>query len=243
VYNWSTVDGNIVGTTVGQSITADMPGTYVVSQQLQASCSVYATDTIVIAYDATCSLLENNLTGLTVASRKENALLKWTVLRNAEIDHFNIEYSLDGLHFLSAGTVTANTELPSSANYSFTHDVHSFAGSIVYYRVVMYGTKGSKKDSKIVKLLVPGNNGVYVSITPNPVVKSMQVKISLNTKQSVQLKVYDITGHSVYELKTELNTGPNVITIDDADRWPTGMYTIRVTCGSKVLTEKLVVSK
>jgi hypothetical protein len=69
-YTWTTPDGNIVGSNVGPTITANMPGTYIVSQQLQSSCLVYATDTVKIDFVANCSLLENNLTGLTVAAWK-----------------------------------------------------------------------------------------------------------------------------------------------------------------------------
>jgi len=243
LYTWTTTDGNIVGSNVGQTITANMPGTYVVSQQLQASCSVYATDTIVIGFDATCSLLENNLTGLRVSSVKNNALLNWTVLRNAEISHFNVEYSLDGVHFTTAGSVTANIELPSSANYSFSHDVHAFAGKTVYYRVAMYSTKGSKKETKIVKLVVPGSDGAYVSIIPNPVIKSMQVNVLLDAKQAVRVRIYDIAGHSVYESKADMNSGSNSITIDGADRWAPGMYTAKISFGAKTITEKLIVRK
>ena len=126
VYTWTTPDGNIVGSNVGPSVTANMPGTYIVSQQLQSSCLVYATDTVLINFAPDCSLLENNLTGLTVAAEKDDALLKWTVLRNSEINYFNIEYSIDGIHFTNAGTVDANDEMSGSARYSFNHNINLF---------------------------------------------------------------------------------------------------------------------
>jgi hypothetical protein len=240
-YTWTTADGNIVGSNVGPTITANMPGTYIVSQQLQSSCLVYATDTVLITYQANCSLLENNLTGLTVASSNDDAKLKWAVLRNAEISYFNIEYSLDGIHFMNAGTVAADADLTSSARYSFNHNINMFGGSTIYYRVVMFGTKGSRKDSRIVKLVVPGSDNSSISITPNPVIKSMQVNVNLQSKQVIQVMIYDIAGHSVYELKKELNTGSNTINIDGAERWPTGMYTVKVISANKVLTEKVIV--
>jgi hypothetical protein len=143
---------------------------------------------------------------------KDEAQLKWTVLRNTEINYFNIEYSLDGIHFMNAGTVPANNELTSSARYSFNHNINLLSGNTIYYRVVMFGTKGSRKDSKIVKLIIPSRDNVSITVTPNPVVKSMQVNVNLQSKQLVQLMVYDIAGHTVYELKKELNTGANALT-------------------------------
>ena len=57
VYQWSTNNGNIVGSTTGTSIYVDTPGVYIVKQYLQAGCSVYATDTITIGRFASCFLL------------------------------------------------------------------------------------------------------------------------------------------------------------------------------------------
>jgi hypothetical protein len=47
-----------VGNPVSDTVTADAPGTYVVTQQLMAGCSVYATDTVVVLYDEDCTTLE-----------------------------------------------------------------------------------------------------------------------------------------------------------------------------------------
>ena len=59
LYTWTTPNGHIVGGTVGPSITVDQPGSYIVQQELMDSCgSSYAKDTVVVAFDAACSLLE-----------------------------------------------------------------------------------------------------------------------------------------------------------------------------------------
>ena len=105
----------------------------------------------------------------------------------------------------------------------------------------MFGSKGSRKDSKIVKLVIPTRDNVSVTVTPNPVVKSMQVNVNLQAKQVVELMIYDIAGHILYDLKKELNAGLNTITIDGADKWPTGVYTVKVISANKVLTEKVII--
>ena len=58
VYTWSTIGGNFVGSTTGSSTTVNYPGTYIVTQKLQSGCSDYATDTVVIQFDCTCTILE-----------------------------------------------------------------------------------------------------------------------------------------------------------------------------------------
>lgn len=59
LYTWHTPDGNILGDTVGPSITVDQPGSYIVRQLLMDSCgSTYASDTVTLLLDVACSLLE-----------------------------------------------------------------------------------------------------------------------------------------------------------------------------------------
>ena len=57
VYTWATLDGHFSDTSNKTSVYADAPGTYIVYQKLQASCPVYATDTLTIRCDTNCGIL------------------------------------------------------------------------------------------------------------------------------------------------------------------------------------------
>lgn len=243
VYTWYTPNGHIVGPNTGINVVADMPGMYIVNQQLQSGCSTYASDTVVITYDAGCSLLENNLTGLTVSHDNGTGTLDWTVLRNAEISYFNIEYSTDGIHFLSAGQLSADTEFSSSRKYSFDHNLAGVQSPVVYYRVIMYGVKGSKKVSRVVKLSIPANEELKVTVLPNPVTDFMQVTLSLPVSGQVDVLIHDIAGRSMYQKSALLPEGLNTMTIPHPVRWPAGVYTVTVRSSGKLITEKLIVQK
>ncbi|NII26374.1 T9SS type A sorting domain-containing protein [Pseudoflavitalea sp. X16] len=91
LYTWSTADGHIIGDTVGHSINVDQPGTYIVSQQLMDSCGTsYAKDTVVVALDAGCTLLEqkdkDNRPPFSYTPLKKAVLL----LRNPVKDHIQL---------------------------------------------------------------------------------------------------------------------------------------------------------
>jgi hypothetical protein len=60
VYTWRTLDGRFTGDSVGPNVTVDRPGTYIVTQQLMDGCSAYASDTVVIRYDAACTTLNSS---------------------------------------------------------------------------------------------------------------------------------------------------------------------------------------
>lgn len=56
IYNWSTPNGHIQ-TNNGTAIVVDSPGTYIVQQILDNGCPLWSSDTVAIAYDPTCTLL------------------------------------------------------------------------------------------------------------------------------------------------------------------------------------------
>lgn len=243
IYTWTTADGHIVGSNSGPSIVADMPGTYVVTQQLQASCSAYATDTLQITYDPNCSLLENNLITLDVKNRNNQAELDWTVLRNEEISYFDVQYSLDGVNFTSAGKLNADENLTASAQYDFMHNLGSIPSETIYYRLQMFSIKGSTRFSKVVKLTLPLDLKATISVTPNPASKMIQVNISSPAKEAAQLMIYDFAGKIVQQIRTDIYKGYNTISIPNADRWPTGLYTVKMIIGGRTLTEKVLIRR
>lgn len=100
VYSWATPDGHIVGSNTGPQIVANMPGTYIVTQQLSNGCDTYATDTAVIVFDPFCEILDKNLTGLTGHRLNEQVWLEWKVLRNRDIALFETQKSADGKNFV-----------------------------------------------------------------------------------------------------------------------------------------------
>ncbi|HSQ45060.1 MAG TPA: hypothetical protein VLM16_08695, partial [Ginsengibacter sp.] len=120
-YTWSTTDGHILSTSsTGDSIVVDSAGTYVVTQQLQAGCSTYATDTVVIFYNSSCFVLENKILGFSGNMSKGEAHLNWAVSQSDQIDYFNIERSTDEVNFVSVNKVSANPDQLSIHQYSAT---------------------------------------------------------------------------------------------------------------------------
>ena len=75
-----------------------MPGTYIVTQRLMAGCNAYATDTITLLRDITCSILParfRSFSGILNTGDK-NAELQWTVTNNSTIRSFVVEASING---------------------------------------------------------------------------------------------------------------------------------------------------
>ena len=196
-YTWTTLDGNILGSTSGPSIYADAPGTYIVTQQLQDGCSTYATDTVVITFDSTCSLLETNLTNFKGQVSDNNVQLDWTATQNKDVLNFVVERSTDGVSFTSVAKIDARSPEIFNVTYKATDDVHQLPSSIVYYRLKVTDKNGRVKYSKAISLSLIETGQAGFAIVPNPVRDVMQINISSDRNNKVQLFIYDLNGKLV----------------------------------------------
>lgn len=242
VYTWSTLDGNIVGSTTGPSTTVNAPGTYIVTQQLQSGCSTYATDTVVINYDAICSVLATEMLDFQGAINYRNAELKWTIAANEEIKHFEVERSFDGWNFTSAANINTDNRT-GRAEYLVNDDLTKKPFEEAYYRLKVTYKNGHYSYSKLVMLKITGAGKTFINITPNPARATAQINIfSLQSNKAVVL-VYNTEGKVLKSISAQLKKGNNVINIDGINKLPSGILPVKIYAGNEIFTDKLVLVK
>jgi hypothetical protein len=241
-YTWSTLNGHIVGSTTGTSITVDNAGTYVVTQRLQSGCSAYATDTVVIAYDAGCSVLANNLIDFRGTLDNYQAKLKWTVTDNQQIKQFVLERSTDGIHFVAVTGVNASAQ-DGTVAYSANDELVKSGASAVFYRLRMLSTEGAARYTRIIRLSVNQTGKTGISVSPNPAKAFMQVNISSSSEKTVRLAIYDMNGKQLRTVQTLIQKGNSAISIPNTEKWQRGMYVVRVQLDQEVFTEKFILTK
>jgi hypothetical protein len=106
IYQWSTANGHIVGSTTGTFIDVDTTGIYIVTQHLQAGCSAYASDTIQIQGLSPCTLLSNNLYDFRGSYQLGTAQLSWRIANNESVAQMIVERSNDGKLFQPVAALT-----------------------------------------------------------------------------------------------------------------------------------------
>ena len=244
-YTWSTTNGHILSTSPdGTSIVVDSAGTYVVTQQLQSGCSVYATDTVVIAKNnGTCFVLERKLLGFKGNLYNKQVQLNWTVSQTEQISYFNIERSTDGEHFVTVGKVLANPGDKSINGYSATDIPGETVSGHVYYRLKIISTQGNVSYSKTINLFFRATGKEGISISPNPVRETLQLNISSLEENKMQLFIYDFAGRLMRTLHTSIPKGSTGISLTDFNGWPRGIYSVKVLCGENLFVEKMVLVK
>ena len=243
VYSWTTPDGHIVGSTSGTSITVDAPGNYIVTQRLALVCNPYAYDTVTVAYDPNCVPLDNNVLSFKAAINNSMTKLDWSVAQNRDISYFEIERSFDGRDFDFVSHIDADSGKDQFASYTAYDDLsHMPVQPAVFYRLKLKKANGSMSYSKIVRIPY-GSLITKISIAPNPVHDMMQITINKNNKDLMELNMYDISGKAVRYIKTDLEAGINVISVDNLSELQRGMYLVIVSTGGETFRQKIVLAQ
>lgn len=239
-YSWSTTNGNIIGPTNGTSIYVDTPGTYIVTQYLQAGCSPYARDTIVIGRFATCDVLENNLVDFTAGLDNPYARLQWTVLDSRLVNYFDVERSTDGINFAPIGQVDITPSHYQTTHFNYSDEITALPGRYVYYRIRMNDIIGRDKYSNIIRVSLPEVIKTDVKVLPNPVRDVLQVKIAAVNNSNADIHIYDQSGKLVAFVKTFVQQGNNTISLYQLVDQPRGVYQAVVTIGNEVFSRKIL---
>jgi len=81
-----------------------------------------------------------------------------------------------------------------------------------------------------------------IKVFPNPSDGRFQLTLEYQGASKVTAKVYDITGKQVKDISEDLVKGNTSITANvDLDSPKAGIYFLRVTVGTQVLTKKFIV--
>jgi len=237
VYNWSTSDGHIAGDSVGTSIQADAPGTYIVSQQLLDGCSTSSKDTVTIVYDSNCFPLVTGITEFKGTIEDNKASLIWTTQENDIVSSFELERSTNGTVYQSVKLINVIDKNLLYKTYTTINDVSALKTSIVYYRLNIHYSKGNSGYSRAIKL----KNEVKISIYPNPSNQYVQIEIPSTSKGEATICVYDLFGKGLYKTKIETKEGLTQHTITQVDRWRSGMYMLSIDSKKGQQWHKIIV--
>ena len=240
VYTWYTPDGHILGSNIGPSIVADAPGMYIVTQQLQSGCSIYAQDTVYITWDPECSVLNNDLDDFRGQLKATQALLDWSVSNSADISYFELQRSTDGLHF----TTIRKIEPSKTTFYTASDDVSQLVAPYVYYRIKMRNNAGVGKFSKAVALRLPNTIRTSVTIGPNPIRTTMNISIVSPTAGTVSYTIHDAQGRLMMRSDdATVQKGTTMLSYSGFKSWPKGMYVVKAVINNEVFVEKIILTK
>jgi len=162
--------------------------------------------------------------------------LQWAVAQNEINDHFEVERSTDGKTFTTKGIVFATTK-SGAENYSFGETVNS---EKVYYRLKMFDNNQAVTYSRILAFQLKTADGGEIKIINNPVTDKLTLSYSSVANQSIQIKVYDLSGRVQMSERMNAYEGSNIISLTISSSFKPGMYVVELNNGSERQSVKFV---
>lgn len=158
----------------------------------------------------------------------------WVVGDQLNVNHYELEKSIDGINFSYVTSVTA-----SSNTTTYTADDNDLYGDGVnYYEIKEVDNDGTVHYSKIVTINPAPNTNTAIQIYPNPVVSELYLSKPQNTEIKSAL-IIDAIGQVVMEVPN-FNNITNKIEVNDL---PTGFYELKIIDSKNQVTNLKFIKK
>jgi hypothetical protein len=204
-----------------------------------ALCSNIATATI--NFQTINSALPASLIDLAAAYENSKVVVNWTTTFEENSDHFEIERSIDGINYKTVGSVNAQGKSAVKHDYNFSDDVSNatMRKNDLYYRLKLVDKDNKPAFSKVLVVRVYKTKSLQsVSVTPNPTVNDIKLKVQLNENSFIVMKVVNNAGTEVIRKSTRGITGGNNFTLEGSSQLHPGIYYLEVIINSN---ERMIV--
>jgi hypothetical protein len=236
----STTDLHLVSPSLGDPALTGTPVAVTTDFDGQARHSTYP---YIGADESLSNPLPVKLLSFSARSMNTDVRLNWITASEIDASHFEIERSVDGKQFVSAGRVKAAGSTSQRQTYVFT-DERAFATAgvdMLYYRLKSVDRNTHFEYSHIVTVGANEKAGSTVLRTyPNPFTTELFTELYSNTETDAIIRVSDITGKEVITEKQHLQTGDNTISIKSLDHLREGIYFISVEMNGEKHSGKII---
>jgi len=177
------------------------------------------------------------VTFINVSGKKENNQnrISWTVANEQNVDHYEIERSLDGRSFDIAGKVFYQSNSSLSNSYGF---IDGFASTgRIYYRVKQVDDNGNYNYSNIISI---AGNKIRTMISPNPANGQTTVYIDLDKEERVKILLMDLNGKMILQKSVLLGMGSNAVNLSNLNYHRRGTYIVKLSTAEEICYLKLI---
>ena len=170
-------------------------------------------------------------------NKNNKITLSWTVADNEIANNFEVERSFNGSDFTTAGVVFASEKI-GTENYLF-YETTSGTDKVMY-RLKMIDKNRQGNYSRILTFQLKSTIANSIKIIGNPVNDKLTFSYTSSATQSVDVKIYDMSGRVVLKNKVISLEGSNVISLPLSSTFKAGMYVAEVNNGTELHSSKFV---
>ncbi|MCU0421298.1 MAG: endonuclease [Bacteroidia bacterium] len=179
------------------------------------------------------------------ALNNENVQLHWQTASERNNDFFEIEKSIDGVHFISLGKIKGKGQSSVVSNYYFLDEnilSSALDLSAIYYRIKQVDFNGGYSYSEIRKVVFEDLNRTLVqfSVAPNPFEHSLTLTWDKPLESIITASLYAYTGEELFTTNIQTFAGKKSEVINDAHYLPAGIYMLQIKYENRIHWIKLI---
>jgi hypothetical protein len=152
--------------------------------------------------------------------------LNWKVENEADVDHYNVERSVDGVVFEFIGAVKSKNRV--SVSYDYPDDVKSVTSTRIYYRLQQVNRNGEKFYSDVVRFKREIKQIMTIKTHPNPITDYFVLTVTSAIRQPANVVIYDLSGKAVGKRLIQVEKGENSFKFNKLNHLSKGMYLVKV---------------
>jgi len=196
-----------------------------------------------VSVASTCNISESYMSPLsaklTLFQGSESngaARLNWEINQNENVNHFELERSLDGSTFTSAAIITGNNQ---TGLVKYSH-IDMMPANRVYYRLKITEKEGTARYSRVILLQTKADDSQGLRITSNPVIDRLAFEFRANQTGPAELRITDMLGRVQLKQTLTCYEGNNTMNLTLPYAWQKGVYIAEVITGGERYTAKFI---
>ena len=171
------------------------------------------------------------LVSLTGTHTEKGILLNWLLASQEDLTGFDVEHSVDGIHFEKIAS------LPTHATLSYAYlDPNPATGSNLY-RIKAHENDGKFSYSRIVLVGLNVNGGIALKLSPNPARDILNVQLDLPGDKA-NVRIVDLSGKT--QSQQSINLVDNLSVSINISKLSSGTYYLWVSSGDRVECRKFI---
>jgi len=167
----------------------------------------------------------------------EGNILKWTTAAEINNDFFTLERATSAGVFETIATIKGNGTSSSPNSYEFFD--REAPNGVSYYQLSQTDYDGTTEIVGVIQLIRSESNIQLVNIYPMPVLDNVELYVSSEENQDIQLQIFNSIGELMFERQVELKTSLNKVDLDLSEL-ASGVYVISLVEGENVISNKII---
>jgi hypothetical protein len=163
--------------------------------------------------------------------------LSWAIANNEVVNKFDLQKSTNGKDFATIAVLTPSQKTGAE---TYAYSELNTQSSKVMYRLKMVSRGMDVYYSNIIMITTKTITEKQFSILGNPVSDKLNLRFHESSKQPLDLRVYNVTGKIMLDLKLNKAEKNNVVTIPISSSNAPGIYIVEMNNGIEKMTATFV---